>query len=392
MAATSVVASNLPPATQAWYDKLFLTTATETFRTQQFAQKRPMPANVGDTVKFSRYLPKSARTTALTETDDGGVEMTGLTTQEVSVTSYLYGDYDIFSRYTEVFSITPDKEDKSKIYGNQMADSIDTILRNAVGPAIQRRRPDGDPNYQITGTATATGTTTTLIDTTLLTQADDWWNGAYITFTANTKNYGLTKKITDFVQSTGTLTWSGAVGVATGTSDTYRIVSAKDTTALDIITTSAIRGVKFDLQNNKALTFPGGYFSSILSPYASFDFSGDKTWTDASVYGKYNDLYTGEMGRWLGIRFVDASIWRRENNAGTVSATGDIHLVPFFGRECYGNVDINGQTMPKIYIRDWDQLGQKIPLFYSMGWQVGLGPVVLNGCWGIALVCGSGAS
>ena len=67
-------------------------------------------------------------------------------------------------------------------------------------------------------------------------------------------------------------------------------------------------------------------------------------------------------------------------------------LVPILGKEAFGVVDLgnfsSGAQNYKIYVRKWDQLGQKIPIYDSIGYQARFGSVMLNSCFGVAMMCG----
>ena len=71
------------------------------------------------------------------------------------------------------------------------------------------------------GTASGNGSTTTLLDNTLL-GGDDHYNGWWIVFTSGT-NDGSIRRITDYTASTGTLTWTPVVAASTATSNTYEL-------------------------------------------------------------------------------------------------------------------------------------------------------------------------
>lgn len=71
------------------------------------------------------------------------------------------------------------------------------------------------------GTSTATGSTTTLVDTTRLKQANDVWNGSYLYLTSA----GSVRLINDFANSSSTITWLPALGSASGSGTTYEIHS-----------------------------------------------------------------------------------------------------------------------------------------------------------------------
>jgi len=81
---------------------------------------------------------------------------------------------------------------------------------------------DDDINdFSYDGTATANGSTTTIVDSVLSKLGDDFLNGATISFTSGANN-GQSKTITDFAQSTGTITWIGAI-TSTTTGDTFTV-------------------------------------------------------------------------------------------------------------------------------------------------------------------------
>ena len=71
-------------------------------------------------------------------------------------------------------------------------------------------------------TASSTGTTTTLIDTSL-TQADDHWNGALLVIFQGT-NEGSTAVVTDFVASSDTLTFTPAMPSAPDNTSVYTLI------------------------------------------------------------------------------------------------------------------------------------------------------------------------
>ena len=91
------------------------------------------------------------------------------------------------------------------------------------------RRLNMDFALRIGESATATGgTTTTLIDTAMLDQADDYWNGdwLYIVNDADAStNDDKIRLITDFTQSSSTLTFLEALGASSASSDTFEIHS-----------------------------------------------------------------------------------------------------------------------------------------------------------------------
>jgi len=385
------VYSTLPPLVQAYYDKRFLLRAKENLAAYQFAQKRSLPKAKGKTVYFTRYTPLNKQTSALTETVDGGISVATrqqLNIEETAATVALWGDFVTISALASVTSIDPEVSEKADILGQQAGESMDYYTMKTLATGIRRRRADGDSNYQVEATADS-GTTTTLVDASL-TQADDYWNGGFITITAGT-NYGETRKVTDFANATGTVTFA-AMPKANDSTSQYRLVVGTGIVAGDVLTTGNIRLANRDMKRAKSLKYEKGYNIVLVDPDIEYDFMGDTTWVDAAVYkDKVDSLYEGEIGKWFGNRFVGTTQLYRESVAGgEQDGSGAVHIACMLGKECYGVVELEGQAK-KIYIRTPEQLGQPIPLYGSCGWQAGFEAKVLNGMYGIGIMCGASA-
>lgn len=138
-------------------------------------------------------------------------------------TQYVEGTLRTFWKYDEDKIMSTRQADLTPLQvGDEKALGLKAYFGN--GPdATQKRGITSasaiaiDTGNTTTGTATSAGTTTTLVDT-ALTQADDFWNGVPLTITEDGVSYTTT--VTDFVQSTHTLTFH-AIPVATTTSSAY---------------------------------------------------------------------------------------------------------------------------------------------------------------------------
>jgi len=388
MSNTITSSANLAPAVQAYYDKKFLLRAQSELVGYQFGQKRVLPGGMSRTVYFSRYMPLLKVTSALNETDDMGIPLSSrqkLKTEEISATAALWGDYVPISHLASLTALDPNVSQKAEVLGQQAGESIDAYILGKVGAGIQRRRADGDATYQVNGTADS-GSTTTLVDD-ALTEADDFWNGGFITITAGT-NYGMTSQITDFDALSDTLTF-GAFPKAIDSTSKYRLVVGTGLVTTDVLTTANLRLALRDLKRNKALKAEKGYFLGLINPDVEYDFMGDTTWINAATYkDQVDSLYEGEIGKWLGIRFVGATNLLRESVAGVAGEDAAVHVAAILGKECYGVVELAGQKQ-KIYIKTPEQLAQPIPMYSTYGWQVGFESKILNSCFGVGLMCGA---
>ncbi len=385
--------STISPAVQAYYDKQFLLTAKPTLIYYQLGQKKVLPAGNGKTVYFSRYMPLAIRTTPLTETSDGGITAgsgKALYTQEISATVAEYGDYVEIAEIASKTSIDKGIKEKVAIVSQQASDTIEEIIKLNVGTGFQRMRADGDATYQVDTIADGTfGSTTTLIASSL-TQLDDFWNGGYVTFTNPAdKLYGITVQVSDFEAATDTLTVATLPTAPTAIS-TFRLVVGTGIAAGDVLSTTVIKKALRELKKNKALPFADGKYVCVLDPDIEYDFMSDTDWKGVATYQNAKALYNGEIGTWLGVRFVSATSIYRETVAGVYDAAGAVHVATLMGREAFGVVDLEGDKK-KIIIKDAKDLGQPLEMSSTVGWKVGFASKVLNGCFGINILCGVSA-
>ena len=387
--------TDLAPDVQAAYDKRFLLTAKPLMVAEQFAQKRPLEQGNGKTVRFTRYMPLPIRKTPLTETADGGITNKALKTQEIEATVQQYGDVVEISDLASKTAIDTGVKEKVSIVGQQAGETMNALINDVLGKGFLRMRADQDPTYQYDGVATSDGTTTTLVCSGL-TQADDFWNGAYVTFTdPQDKNYGVTVKVTDFVASTDTATIETLLyPVKTGAK--FRIVSGYGTLATDVISSAVVKKAVRDLKRNKALPMVDGKYIAIVDPDISYDFMNDSEWKSVKQYQDAKDIYEGELGEWCGVRFVEATSIYRED-AGTTAATlgdasdtGNGHIVSVLGKEAFGVVDLDG-GQKKIYVKNGKELGQALEMTGTVGWKAIFTAKVLNACFGINIICGATA-
>ena len=83
------------------------------------------------------------------------------------------------------------------------------------------------PQKEIIAASATGGTTTTLIDTSNLTQDDDYWNGDIVIITADSSvaaNVGEVRMVKDFAASTDTITLDHALPGVVSSNTTYRLI------------------------------------------------------------------------------------------------------------------------------------------------------------------------
>lgn len=391
-ATTTTMAGGIP----SYYDRRLLARAIPVMVHYQMAQKGRsvgLGSGQGHTVYWTRYLPLTKRTTALTETDDGGITRAAISDMTLNAQCKLYGNVAQIGRYIDLVHIDQNIANRVDLLAQNMGESVDWLVMDAIHGAdhsINRIRIDNDSDYTIDATADSTTCSTTVISDSDLSQTTSAWVGGYALITDPTsKAYGESRIIT---ANDGT-TFSVTIGTISETpaSKTYRLVQSTGISGTtDIMSSAGVRYAVRELKRKKALKFADGNYAAILPIDMEYDFMKDTTWVAAKEYSDVKDLYAGEIGRWMGVRFVTPSIggdWREAaGTMGTLSTSAAVYTAPFFGKGAVGVVDLKAQPQ-KVYVRTWEQLGQPIPLFNTIGWEASLATKVLNANFAVGLMC-----
>jgi len=138
----------------------------------------------------------------------------------------------------------------------------------------------------------------------------------------------------------------------------------------------------------------GGYWAAVISPDSAYDLQGDTTtgaWADASRYAGSDKLYTGEIGKLYGVRFMETSFAKKhadKNGAATsqsaIVASGEIHETLIVGQNFFGITKLqNLQT----YIKGFGEGGTSDPTnkIATAGWKTSFGTKVLYSGFGVSI-------
>jgi len=122
--------SQVAPGVQAFYDRNLLTRAQPNDVHGRFGQKRPVPKNSGNQIKFRRYSQLAAATTALTE----GVTPSGSALSVTDVTSTLaqYGDFVTLTDMVSMTNQDPVVTEATDVLGDQAGTTIDQVRRDVL--------------------------------------------------------------------------------------------------------------------------------------------------------------------------------------------------------------------------------------------------------------------
>jgi hypothetical protein len=390
----------LPPSVQGYYDKRALIRSKQIISAYDLAQKKTLPEGEGSTVIFWRYVPLSKQTTALTETVDGGITLATrqqLVYNEVPVIPVIQGDFISVGILANLRSIDQGTAEKVDVVSQQAAETIDYILNKEFACGLQRMRADADATYSAAGTTDAAGSTTSIVDSTRTAAkagiGNDFYAGGFLTITSGVA-LGQTRQISAYTNSSGTFT-TAAFDVAPGTGVTYTVAVGTGIGSTSNINSKALRRANRLLKVNKAMRYDDNYFRAVLDPDVHYDFFDDPDFVKAAIYKDRTDnLETLVVGTFAGVKCQEASQLYRETVAGVESdGAGAVHIVPVLGKEAVGCVSLGatpgGKKNFQIFIRTWEQLGQPMPLYDTIGWQGRFKAKTLNGCFGVGLMCGA---
>lgn len=137
--------------------------------------------------------------------------------------------------------------------------------------------------------------------------------------------------------------------LATGSTVQYANGRASRATVVagDNLTVTEVRKAVRTLKKNKAKPFPGGDFIGIVGPSAVYDLQSDAAWKDASQYAGSEQIFSGEVGRLYGVRFIETT----ENKVFTGAGGGgiDVHASLILGANAYGISPLSGQNLEFIF-------------------------------------------
>lgn len=118
-----------------------------------------------------------------------------------------------------------------------------------------------------------------------------------------------------------------------------------DITKSDKLTVAEIKKAVRALKNQNAEKI-GDSYVAIIHPDVSYDFTDDPTWKDVKTYADPSDLYTGEIGKIHGVRFVETTEAKKFAKAGSGGAT--VYSTLVLGENAYGVTEITGGGLEHI--------------------------------------------
>lgn len=138
-------------------------------------------------------------------------------------------------------------------------------------------------------------------------------------------------------------------------------------TASDTLTVKAIRAAVRTLKRQNARTINGD-FVAIIHPDVAYDLMSDDAWVDWHKYTTPENMYTNEIGKIAGVRFVETTEAKIFEAAG---ASGmNIYSTLILAKDAYGTTDITGGGLEMI-VKQKGSAGTADPLDQrsTIGWK-----------------------
>ena len=169
---------------------------------------------------------------------------------------------------------------------------------------------------------------------------------------------------------------STAIGLRfAGAATDYATVGGTDDamTALDILDAAT------ELRVNNARP-SGGYFTAIMAPEVSRDLMNDDDWLEASKYGNPDNLFKGEVGRYMGVRVVSTTNPFRQTTQHVYAASGANYSTFVVGDQSYGGVDLTTMSAysPKMIISQGADKTDPLNQYTTVGFKFYYGAAIIN--------------
>ena len=160
-----------------------------------------------------------------------------------------------------------------------------------------------------------------------------------------------------------------------GAATDYASVGGTDDamTALDILDAST------NLRVNNARP-SGGYFTAVMAPEVARDLMNDDDWLEASKYGSPDQLFRGEVGRYMGVRVVTTTNPYRQNTQRTYNAAGTKYSTFVVGDQAYGGVNLATMSAysPKMIISQGADKSDPLAQLTTVGFKFYYGGAIIN--------------
>lgn len=123
----------------------------------------------------------------------------------------------------------------------------------------------------------------------------------------------------------------------------------------------------------KGLKYSGAYYLAVVHPDVAEDLRRSDAWIEAHKYAAPEEIFTGEIGRMHGIRFLES------NNAPVIKTAGQTYATyktMIFAKDAFAVLDIEGGGMETI-IKSKEEIGGPLNQFGTVGVKFEMGAKIL---------------
>lgn len=124
-----------------------------------------------------------------------------------------------------------------------------------------------------------------------------------------------------------------------------------EVTAAMKLTVAGVRKAVRTLKRANAKPLAGGYYVAIVHPDTTYDLQGDSAWVATSNYAGGEQIFSGEIGRIYGVRFVESTLAKKfaAAGAGVTGSEADVYATLVIGQNAYGIVPLEGGNLEFIF-------------------------------------------
>lgn len=303
---------------KTFYERTLLERLLPNLVHAQFGQKKPIPKRGGKTVEFRRFSPLPMADFTLQE----GVTPAGqsLAATKIEATITQHGNYVALTDIVDLTAFDDILDEASELLGEQAGLYVDTLVRDVLVA------------------------------------------GTNVMYAPKMKWNADSELIPDTAAAMPT--------------------ARNQITNLHAMSVRAVRMAKRIMGRNKVKPYKGdrsqtgkGEFVCIISEDALFDIETNKAWIDVKKYSDKEDIYTGEIGKLYGVRFVktdNPKVWAGAGAASGQAEAYDVQAALMLGANAFGIIDINGSAKPEFIVKQIGSSGVADPLNQrgSTGWKV----------------------
>jgi N4-gp56 family major capsid protein len=338
MATAATNATTLTNTIKQYYDRVLLSVLDPTLKYYQFGEKRPLPKGEGMTMVWNRptrldkgFLLSEGVTTSTPN---------ALSTSKVSAIIRQFGGYTSISDIVDLTSITDVMEMAAQRLGAQAGETIERVIVNelAIGNA-----------------------------------------GAGIHYVKNSASIG------DYFESV-----SGVSVCSNGTAP-GSVLGATGCYA-NTLAVSNVRTAIFRLKRLNVAPYEGNDYVAVINTETAEDIVSDSTWINFHQYaapGQAN-LYTGEIGKIYGCRFVETTQGPAVRGVGDSLSTASavMYGTLIMGKGYFGVTELDGGI--KTFTSQGAEKSDPLNQLTTYGWKANFIAKVLNASCGVWFWAGSG--